>query len=109
MLETIKHLNTLDIQGIKFHMLCIIKDTPLAELYREQKFKLLSKEQYIDIVINQLEILNPKIVVHRITSDMDKDELIAPLWLIKKTMLLNDIDKELKRRDTYQGKYYHSS
>ena len=65
----------------------------------------LSKEEYIDIVIKQLELLREEIVIHRITSDPDKDSLIEPTWLLKKFCLLNDIDKEMKKRDTYQGKY----
>lgn len=103
MLNTIKHINTLDIQGLKIHMLHIIKDTAMANLYLNKKFHILSKNEYIDIVIKQLEILNPKIIVNRITSDPDKENLIEPIWLINKCQLLNDIDKEMKKRNTYQG------
>ena len=104
MIETVKYLNHLDINGIKIHMLNIVKDTPLENLYQEKKFKVLSKEEYIDIVISQLEYLRPEIVIHRITSDPDPKNLIEPTWLIKKFCVLNDIDKEMKKRDTYQGK-----
>lgn len=104
MIETVKYLNHLDINGIKIHMLNIVKDTPLATLYQEKKFKVLSKEEYIDIVIQQLEYLRPEIVIHRITSDPDPKNLIEPAWLIKKFCVLNDIDKEIKKRNTYQGK-----
>jgi len=103
MLETVKHLNTLNIDGIKIHMLNIIKDTPLAELYTKEKFHILTKEEYIDITISQLELLDPSIVIHRITSDPDPQTLIEPTWLIKKFCVLNDIDKEMKKRNTYQG------
>lgn len=103
MLETVKYLNKLKIDGIKIHMLNIVKDTALAKMYEKEKFHILSKEEYIDIVIKQLELLNPEIVIHRITSDPDPKNLIEPVWLIKKFCLLNDIDKEMKRRDTYQG------
>ena len=103
MLNTVKHLNKLDIQGIKIHMLSIVKDTPLAKLYEKEKFDILSKEKYIDIVIKQLELLRPEIVIHRITGDPDPNQLIEPNWLIKKFCVLNDIDKEMVRRDTYQG------
>lgn len=106
MLDTVKHLNTLDIQGIKIHMLNIVKDTPLEKLYNKEKFHLLTKEEYIDITIRELEILNPKIVIHRITSDPDTRTLVEPKWLIKKFCVLNDIDKEMVKRDSYQGKYY---
>ena len=105
MLDTVKHLNTLDIQGIKIHMLNICKDTPIETLYNKEHFHILTKEEYIDIVIKQLELLREEIVIHRITSDPDKDSLIEPTWLLKKFCLLNDIDKEMKKRDTYQGKY----
>lgn len=103
MLETIKHLNKLDINGIKIHMLCVIKDTMLEKLYNKEKFHILTKEEYIDIVIQELELLDSKIVIHRLTSDPEISSLIEPKWLIKKTSLLNDIDKEMKRRNTYQG------
>ncbi len=106
MLDTVRHLNKLDVQGIKIHMLHIIKDTEMAKLFMNENFHILSKEEYIDIVIKQLEILKPEIVVNRITSDPDKSDLIEPTWLIKKCQLLNDIDKEMKKRNTYQGKYY---
>lgn len=104
MLETVKYLNKLKIDGIKIHMLNIVKDTALAKMYKKEKFHILSKDEYINIVIKQLELLDPKIVIHRITSDPDPQNLIEPTWLIKKFCLLNDIDKEMKKRDTYQGK-----
>jgi len=103
MLETVKYLNDLGIDGIKIHMLNIVKDTALEKLYEKKKFHVLTKEEYIDIVISQLEYLDPKIVIHRITSDPDPKNLVAPDWLIKKFCLLNDIDKEMKKRNTYQG------
>ena len=104
MLNTIKYLNKLDIQGIKIHMLSILKDTPLEKLYEKEHFKMLTKEEYIDIVIDQLELLRPEIVIHRITGDPKIDDLVEPNWLIKKFGVLNDIDKEMVKRDTYQGK-----
>lgn len=103
MIETVKYLNSLNIDGIKIHMLNITKDTPLEKLYKEKPFHVLTKEEYIDIVISQLEYLNPKIVIHRITADPDPKSLIEPFWLLKKFCVLNDIDKEMKKRNTYQG------
>ena len=108
MLNSIKHLNKLDIQGIKIHMLNIVKDTPLETLYNKEHFHILTKEEYIDIVIKQLELLKPEIVIHRITSDPDISTLVEPTWLLKKFCLLNDIDKEMVKRNTYQGKYYNN-
>ena len=106
MLETVMHLNTLNIQGIKIHMLNIIKDTEMANLYEKTNFHVLTKDEYIDIVIKQLELLDPKIVINRITSDPDKDMLVEPKWLCEKCQLLNDIDKEMVKRNTYQGIKY---
>jgi len=109
MLDTIKHLNTLDIQGIKIHMLSIVKNTKLAKMYQDKPFKVLSKDEYIDITCDQLEILNDCIVVHRLTGDPLKEELIEPRWILNKIDILNGIDKELKRRNTYQGIYNKTS
>lgn len=103
MIETAKYLNKLDIDAIKIHMLHIVKNTKLAEIYKENPFKILSKEEYIDIVCEQLTYLKPEIVIERITGDPIKENLIAPDWLIKKFVLLNDIDKEMKKRNYYQG------
>lgn len=104
MIETAKYLNSLNIDGIKIHMLHVIKNTELAALYEKEKFRILTKDEYIDIVINQLEYLNEDIVINRITGDPVKEDLIEPSWLLKKFCVLNDIDKEMVRRDTYQGK-----
>lgn len=103
MIETVKYLNTLKINGIKIHMLHIIKDTDLADYYQGHPFHILTKEEYIDIVISQLEYLSPEIVIHRITGDPKKEDLIEPTWLVKKFCVLNDIDKEMLKRNTYQG------
>lgn len=103
MIDTAKYVNSLGIDGIKIHMLHVIKNTELADIYEKEKFHILSKEEYIDIVISQLEYLNEDIVINRITGDPVKEDLIEPTWLLKKFCVLNDIDKEMKRRDTYQG------
>lgn len=103
MIETVKFLNDLGIDGIKIHMLHILKNTKLADLYRLEKFHVLSKDEYIDIVIKQLEYLNENVVIHRITGDPDVNDLIVPDWLVKKFCVLNDIDKEMVKRNTYQG------
>ena len=104
MLNTVKYLNKLDIQGIKIHMLSITKDTRLENYYKEHPFHVLTKEEYIDIVVDELELLRPEIVIHRITGDPKLEDLIEPNWLVKKFCVLNDIDKEMVKRDTYQGK-----
>ncbi len=106
MLETVKYLNKLDIQGIKIHMLHIIKDTKLAELYNKDHFHVLTKEEYVDIVCDELELLREDIVINRITGDPDKTMVVEPTWLIKKFGVLNEIDKEMVRRNSYQGIKY---
>ena len=104
MLDTVRYLIKLDIQGIKIHMLFILKDTPILNLYNTTHFHVLTKEEYIDIVIEQLELLRPEIVIHRITGDPIKELLVEPSWLLKKFSVLDDIDKEMVKRDSYQGK-----
>ena len=103
MLETVKYLNKLKIDGIKIHMLHITKHTKLADMYESKPFHVLTKDEYIDIVVDELELLNKDIVIARITGDPVKDDLIEPTWLLKKFVVLNDIDKEMVKRNTYQG------
>lgn len=106
MLETIKYLSKLDIQGIKIHMLFILKNTELASFYKKEKFHILTKEEYVNIVCDQLELLRDDIVINRITGDPDKTLVIEPKWLLKKFCVLNEIDKEMLRRNSYQGIKY---
>ena len=103
MINTIKYLNNLKISGIKIHMLYISKNTKLARIYENKNFPILSKEEYIDIVCEQLRNLDENIVIERITGDPIVDELIEPKWLVKKFCVLNDIDKEMVKRNIYQG------
>ena len=103
MIETVKYLNKLDIQGIKIHMLSIVKDTKLNIIYKEKPFHILTKEEYVDIVCEQLEYLREDIVINRITGDPKREDLVEPDWLVKKFCVMNDIDKEMKKRDIYQG------
>ena len=103
MLNTIKLLNDLNIDGIKIHMLYISKGTKIEELYNKSNFHILTKKEYIEIVCKQLTYLNDNIVIERITGDPIKEELIEPTWLLKKFCVLNDIDKYMKEHDIYQG------
>lgn len=106
MIDTVKYLSNLDIQGIKIHMLSILKNTKLEELYKKEHFKTLTRDEYIKIVCDQLEYLREDIVVNRITGDPKISDLIEPDWLIKKVTILNDIDKEMAKRNSYQGIKY---
>lgn len=103
MIDTVKYLNSFNIQGIKIHMLHILKNTALETLYKKEHFSILSREEYVDIVCDQIEYLNSSIVINRITGDPRPEDLIEPMWLVKKFGVLNEIDKELARRNTYQG------
>lgn len=103
MLETVKYLNQQNIFGIKIHMLSVLKHTNLEKIYNNNKFNLLTKDEYVDIVCDQLELLNENIVIHRLTGDPNPLHLIEPHWLTKKFIVLNDIDKEMKKRNSYQG------
>ena len=106
MINTAKYLSNKKILGIKIHMLHILKNTKLNELYQKEKFHILTKEEYVNIVCDQLEILREDIVINRITGDPIKEDLVEPTWLIKKFGVLNEIDKEMARRDSYQGIKY---
>ena len=103
MINTIKYLNQFKISGIKIHMLHILKNTPLGDIYLNKPFKVLSKDEFIDISVKQLRLLNPNVVVHRITGDPDKENLIEPTWVLKKFVVLNDIDKLMRKENYYQG------
>ena len=103
MIETVKYLNKLDIQGIKIHMLSICKGTKLAKMYEEKPFHILTEKEYIDIVVNELEYLRPEIVINRITGDPKKEDLIEPKWVLKKFVVMDDIDKKMEKENIYQG------
>ena len=103
MIETAKYLSNKKILGIKIHMMHILKNTALAKMYEKEKFHVLTKKEYVEIVCDQLEYLRDDIVINRITGDPDINELIEPTWLTKKFGVLNEIDKELVKRNTYQG------
>ncbi len=109
MIDTIKFLSHSDIQGLKIHMLYILKNTEIHELYKKEKFHILTKEEYVDIVCDQLELLPDNIVINRITGDPKIEDLIEPRWLTRKFCVLNEIDKELDKRGTYQGYCYKNN
>ena len=103
MIETVKYLNNLNINGIKIHMLHIMKNTPLETFYQNNPFHVLTLEEYVDIVTTQLRYLNQNIVIHRITGDAPKELLIEPLWTLKKFVVINEIDKLMRKEKIYQG------
>lgn len=103
MLETAKTVGQLDIQAVKIHMLYVIKNTRLEKMYSQHEFSLLSRQEYIDLVVEQLRYIPEHIVIERLTGDGKADDLIAPLWSVKKVTIINDIDKKMKELDIYQG------
>ena len=104
MLQTIRYLNTRDIQGIKLQLLHILKGTDLAVLYEQNPFPVFDLEEYVQTVVSCVELLRPDIVIHRLTGDGPKDLLIAPLWSRSKRHVLNTIHREFRTRGTWQGK-----
>lgn len=107
MLKTAQKLTELKVDGVKIHMLCALKDTELSKLYENGKISFMSEEDYIKIVCDFLEILPEKTTIHRLAGNGLKKNLIAPSWLGKKLDCLNKIDRELERRNSFQGRNSH--
>lgn len=103
MYETVKQIKDLQFDAIKIHMLHVLKNTKLGNMYIDKPFELIEREQYIDLVVKQLELLRPEVIIERLTGDPLKDNLLAPNWVLNKTTILNDIDKLMRKLDTYQG------
>jgi len=103
MLDTVRYINKLGIYGIKIHMLFITKKTKMGTDFQENEFQVLSLEEYVDIVVKQIRILDPKIIIYRLTGDAPKELLISPLWSLKKFVVMNEIDKKMRKLNAYQG------
>lgn len=103
-LDSVKYVSEKNVWGVKLHMLHVLRGTDLAEYYCHTKFKILTLEEYVKLVCDSLELLRPETVIHRLTGDGKKSELIEPLWTLHKLKVLSNIDKELKIRESYQGK-----
>ena len=108
-LETAKVLSTLPIHGIKIHLLLALKGTKMGDLYEQGKVTLIDKNDYIDTVCDILEILPPDMVIQRLTADGYRDILLAPQWAVNKMDVLNAIDRELGKRDAFQGIHYEEN
>ncbi|HAP5630969.1 TPA: TIGR01212 family radical SAM protein [Enterococcus faecalis] len=94
-----------DIQGIKLHLLHLMTNTKMMRDYNEGRLQLMSKGTYVSVICDQLEMIPPEIVIHRLTGDAPFETIIGPMWSLKKWEVLNAIDAEMKRRNSYQGKY----
>ncbi len=106
MLETINYLNAWKPFGVKLQLLHVLEGTDLAALYRARAFKVLEKEEYLDILVDCLTHLSPDIVIHRVTGDGPKNLLVAPLWSSNKRDVLNSLHRKMRLEGSFQGKNY---
>ena len=103
MINTAQTVGALNPHGMKIHLLYIIKGTKMHKQYLSGEVKALERDEYVQIVCNQLERIPEDVVIERVTGDGVKEDLIAPLWSLKKFCVMNEIDKEMARRNSYQG------
>ncbi|MBN1872465.1 MAG: TIGR01212 family radical SAM protein, partial [Candidatus Omnitrophica bacterium] len=106
MLKTADKISRLPVSGIKFHVLHVLKDTKLAEYYRNGEIRLLTMDEYISILCDFLERVDPGCVVFRLVSDAKEDCLIGPKWINDKSAVLSSVMKELNNRGSYQGNVF---
>lgn len=107
MLKSAETVAALEPHCVKLHLLHVLKGTKMAAEYENGGFELMSLGDYVDIIVSQLELFSEETVIQRLTGDGAADALIGPLWSLKKFVVLNEIDKEMARRDTYQGARAH--
>lgn len=105
-LQTAKAVAALPINGIKIHSLLALEGTVLGEMYKNGTIKIMSKDNYVSLVADVLEVLPPEMVIQRLTADGYQNIFLAPDWAMNKLDVLNSINKELERRDSYQGKHF---
>jgi radical SAM protein (TIGR01212 family) len=103
MLAMADELSRLGVGGIKLHLLHVMKGTQLADMYSRDEVQVMCRDEYAGLVCDFLERLDPRILIHRLTGDGGHENLVAPLWSLKKFEILNLIDAELERRGTRQG------
>ena len=109
MLETARRLSHLHLHSIKIHLLHVLKGTVMEQQLAQGQFRLLTREEYVGIVCDQLELLPPQMVIQRVTGDGERESLVGPEWSLKKLCVMNEIDKELVRRNSFQGKNFPDS
>jgi radical SAM protein (TIGR01212 family) len=105
-LQTARTISDLGIDGVKLHLLYVVKGTPLEALYRQGDYRCLEQQAYIDLVCDFLERIPPEMVIQRLTGDPHPEELVAPQWARRKSQTLQLINDTLEERDTWQGKFY---
>ncbi len=106
MVESARVVGNLEPHCVKLHLLHILKGTAMAKEFEDGKIRLLERDEYVDIIIRQLEVLPPQTIIQRLTGDGGRESLIGPMWSLKKFEVLNAIDKEMQRRQTYQGRLF---
>lgn len=104
MLQTVEACAQMDIQGIKIHLLHLLRNTPMMKQYEQGLLKFLQRDQYVQLIADSLELLPPDVIIHRLTGDGPPDLLVGPSWSLKKWEVLNAIDAELVKRNSWQGK-----
>ncbi|CAM2856234.1 TIGR01212 family radical SAM protein [Hathewaya histolytica] len=108
MLDTIRYLANMDIQGIKIHLLHLMEGTSLVKLYNNGELELMTMDDYLEVICEAITLLPPSVVIHRLTGDAPRNLLIGPMWSLRKWEVLNAIDKKLEDEDIFQGKKYKS-
>lgn len=103
MMETVRRVAELRPHQVKIHLLHVLRDTALADLYLSGQYAPLEKEEYVSLVAEALTLLPPDTVIARLTGDGMGDALLAPDWSRKKVSVINDIDKLLYEKGLYQG------
>jgi uncharacterized protein len=106
MYRTGQLVSRLGIDGIKLHLLYVVRGTKMETLYQQGHYRCLTREQYIELVCDLLEVLPKNIIIQRLTGDPHPEELVAPLWALEKTKNLLMIQEVLERRNTWQGKFF---
>lgn len=106
MLETVRRMAQIDLDGIKIHQLCIYKGTPMEVDYRLGKLPVLDEDRYVNLVCDSLELLPPEMIVMRLVAEGSQDEIIAPDWAFEKERVMKKMEAELTRRNSFQGKHY---
>lgn len=101
--NTVKYINSLNIQGIKIHSTYVAKGTVLEKMYKEGKYEPLTLEEYLDKLLYVITHLRQDIIIHRISGDAPKDLLVAPDWNLHKKWVLNGLDKMMRKQNRFQG------
>jgi radical SAM protein (TIGR01212 family) len=103
MLTTARTISELGVDGVKIHLLYVVRGTPLEEMYRKGGYRCLEQQEYVDLVCDFLEHIPPQMVIQRLTGDPHSDELVAPQWACEKTDTLRKINETLENRNSWQG------